>query len=182
MRANSNGRDASRWPHAQTRVVATWRPEATLFDEVARLHNACRTSWLPIVYEYPAIRVGPLVVPGEGPCSRCYARRRVQHDRNAVGTAALNASLAADPRRGVTGFTDAQARIAAALGVELLNRYRAGRVQPGRTTFYNVLTRNLVTDTVTAVHGCRECDRSVHIDDGWQHLAADLSPESDGSD
>ncbi|MFI0712207.1 TOMM precursor leader peptide-binding protein [Streptomyces inhibens] len=134
-----------------------------------------RTPWLPIVHEYPVIRVGPLVVPGEGPCHDCYTGRRAQHDRSAAATSALRASLAADPGNGVAGFTDAQARIATALALDLLDRHRTGTgVRAGRVVFYNVLTRALIGDTVVGVHGCGTCGKPPHADDGWRHLAADV--------
>ncbi|MFG2195874.1 TOMM precursor leader peptide-binding protein [Streptomyces sp. NPDC048639] len=163
------------WPHTPMRLVAGWRLEAGLLNEVARLHRACRTPWLPIVHEYPVIRVGPLIVPGRGPCHGCYVRRRAQHDRASTSAAALRASLAADPDHGVSGFTDAQARIAAGLALDLVDQgdaeleHRAGLV-----LFYDVLTRNLVADTVVRVHGCADCGTPPHPDDGWEHLAADL--------
>lgn len=162
------------WPHTARRVVVTWRDEPQLFDRVAQTHGVWGTPWLPVVHEFPMIRVGPLVVPGEGPCLRCYGRRRAQHDRTAQSTAALRASAAAHPSHGVAGFTESQAMIAAGLAVDLLDSHEADGQQAGRVCFYNVLTRALIADTVTGVHGCAECGTPVHPDDGWRHLAADL--------
>jgi bacteriocin biosynthesis cyclodehydratase domain-containing protein len=172
---DAHGNAAAAWPHAGVRVVATWRDEPALFDRVARLHTACRAPWLPVVHEYPLIRVGPLVVPGDGPCYRCYLGRRAQHDRGSDSTAALRASAAAAPGHGVTGFTDAQTMIAACLALDLLREHQdKGAESAGRVVFYNVLTRALITDTVMGVHGCRECGTPPHPDDGWRRLAADL--------
>lgn len=182
LRADVGGRRSAEWPHAtRMRLVATWRFESALFEHVARLHAASRTPWLPVVYEYPNIRVGPLVVPGEGPCHSCYLRRRDQHDRAAAVTSAVRASLAADAGSGVAGFTDGQARIAAGLARDLLERYRAGAgVRPGQVLFYNVLTRALIGDTAVGVHGCRHCGVQPHVDDGWKHLADDLMADAEG--
>ncbi|MBT2365426.1 TOMM precursor leader peptide-binding protein [Streptomyces sp. ISL-10] len=179
LRADVRGRWSAEWPHTGLRLVATWRHEPALLDRVARVHSACRTPWLPIVHEYPVIRVGPLVVPRGGPCHDCYLKRRAQHDRSPSVTQALRASLAADPDSGVSGFTDAQARMAAALATDLVHRYRTSTgARPGRVVFYNVLTRTLVGDTVVGVHGCGECGTPPHPDDGWRHLAADLAADA----
>lgn len=177
LRADVQGRRTAEWPHTGLRLVATWRPEEALFAQVARLHSATRTPWLPVIHEYPLIRIGPLVVPGAGPCYRCYLRRRSQHDRGSAAAQALRASAAADPRHGVTGFTEGQTMIAASLALDLIVRHQtaaAGRA--GQVLFYNVLTRSLIADTVVRVHGCGECGTPPHPDDGWRHLAADLAP------
>ncbi|MEU6084217.1 TOMM precursor leader peptide-binding protein [Streptomyces sp. NPDC047108] len=175
QRADLAGLQPAAWPHTPLRLVATWRLEATLLHEVARLHQACRTPWLPVVHEYPVIRVGPLIVPGQGPCHDCYIRRRAQHDRASTGAAALRASLASAADHGVSGFTDAQARIAAGLALDVVDQEDpASGHRAGLVLFYDVLSRSLVADTVVRVHGCADCGTPPHPDDGWEHLAADL--------
>lgn len=173
--ADALGSRSAEWPHTALRVLALWRDEPTLLEGVARLHGVCRTTWLPVVQEFPLIRIGPLVVPGEGPCHSCYTRRRAQHERGREVTRALQESRAADPGHGIAGFTDAQAMIAAGLAVDLLTRYRTGDgAVPGQVTFYNMLSRSLFSDTVIGVHGCPECGPPVDPDDGWRRLADEL--------
>ncbi|MEV6318454.1 TOMM precursor leader peptide-binding protein [Streptomyces sp. NPDC051776] len=183
QRAGLGDLQSATWPHTPMRLVATWRLEDALLNEVARLHHACRTPWLPIVHEFPVIRVGPLVVPHRGPCYGCYVRRRAQHDRPSASAAALRASLAADPAHGVSGFTDAQAGIAAGLALDLLDQWdSASGLRSGLVLFYDVLTRSLVADTVARVHGCPDCGTPPHPDDGWERLAADLLAGSAGGE
>ncbi|MFE9254187.1 TOMM precursor leader peptide-binding protein [Streptomyces sp. NPDC006879] len=170
------GRRSAEWPHAGLRIVATWRHETALLARVARLHASWGTVWLPVVQEFPVIRVGPLVVPGEGPCYSCYLRRREQHEQGRVVSQALEASFETSPQNGVGGYADAQAMIAAGVTADLVARYRAGQqVEPGRVVFYNVLTRSLFADTVIGVHGCRECGPPLDPDDGWRGLAEELA-------
>ncbi|MEN3585128.1 MULTISPECIES: TOMM precursor leader peptide-binding protein [unclassified Streptomyces] len=169
------GRRSAEWPHASLRVVATWRHETALLARVARLHAAWGTAWLPVVHEYPVIRVGPLVVPGEGPCYSCYLRRRGQHDQGRDVSRAIEASFESAPDNGVAGHTDAQTMIAAGVTVDLVSRHRAGRgVEPGHVVFYNVLTRSLFGDTLIGVHGCTDCGTPLAPDDGWRALAEDV--------
>ncbi|WP_411146945.1 TOMM precursor leader peptide-binding protein [Streptomyces sp. x-80] len=176
LRADARGRRTAEWPHTGLRLVAAWRAEEELFAQVARLHSATRTPWLPIVHEYPMIRIGPLVMPGKGACYGCYVRRRAQHDRGSAAARALRASAAADPDHGVAGFTEGQAMIGTALALDLVGRWETGAGdRAGQVLFYNVLTRSLITDTVVRVHGCSECGNPPHPDDGWRHLAADLT-------
>ncbi|MFB6521202.1 TOMM precursor leader peptide-binding protein [Streptomyces sp. NPDC056401] len=174
--ARHDGTYSATWPHARLRIVATWRHEPVLTSRLSELHTAFGTPWLPVVLEYPKIRIGPLIVPGEGPCHDCYLARRSQHDRSPVGTAALRASAAADPEAGVSGFTEGQAMVAAGLAVDLVQA-RGGEphaVAPGRVLFYDVLSRALITDTVLGVHGCPRCGTSTHPDEGWIDLATHL--------
>ncbi|MDH2392158.1 TOMM precursor leader peptide-binding protein [Streptomyces sp. HNM0663] len=174
--ADVHGRRSAEWPPAAFRVVALWRHESALLARVARLHAAWGTAWLPVVQEYPVIRVGPLVVPGEGSCYSCYLRRRAQHDQGRPVTQALETAFDAAPENGVTGYTDAQALIAAGVTADLVSRHLTERtVAPGHVVFYNVLTRSLFADTVLGVHGCPECGPSVDPDDGWRELAEDLT-------
>ncbi|WP_338676497.1 TOMM precursor leader peptide-binding protein [Streptomyces sp. SCSIO 30461] len=174
--ADALGLRSAEWPHCALRVVAVWRHESALLTRIARLHTAWGTAWIPVVQEFPVIRVGPLVVPGEGPCYSCYLRRRAQHDQARAVSKALETSFRAGPENGVTGHTDAQAAIAAGVVADLLSRYRAGKdVVPGQVVFYNVLTRSLFTDTVIGVHGCPECGPPVDPDAGWRVLAQELA-------
>ncbi|MER5885342.1 TOMM precursor leader peptide-binding protein [Streptomyces sp. NPDC001941] len=166
----------ARWPHAGLRVVAAWRGDPALFEELAAYQAALGVPWLPVVHEFPAIRVGPLVVPGRGPCHGCYVRRRAQHDRSPGTRTALRASAERDAGAGVRGFTAAQAMVAAGLAGRLIADSVDDRgAHAGTVLVYDVLTRGLLADTVLGVHGCAECGTPPHPDDGWRHLADDLA-------
>jgi len=84
-------------------VIALWRPDAELCDTADTLSYRYQLPWLPVVMEHPVIRIGPLVRPPAGPCFRCYARRRRQHDRQPWVTAALQAAYDRDQDCGPGG-------------------------------------------------------------------------------
>lgn len=73
-------------------------------------------AWFPVVLAFPAIRVGPVVVPGASACYACYLARRWQRDPLAEISQAVLASNAPDP----AGFFPHHALLAGALTNKLL--------------------------------------------------------------
>jgi bacteriocin biosynthesis cyclodehydratase domain-containing protein len=74
-------------------------------------------AWFPVVLAFPAIRVGPVVVPGASACYACYQARRWQRDPLAEISQAVLASKAPDP----AGFFPHHALLAGALINKLLS-------------------------------------------------------------
>ena len=73
-------------------------------------------AWFPVVPAFPAIRVGPVVVPGASACYACYLARRWQRDPLAGISQAVLASEAPGP----AGFFPHHALLAGALASKLL--------------------------------------------------------------
>jgi bacteriocin biosynthesis cyclodehydratase domain-containing protein len=140
-------------------VLALWRPEQELCESADELSFRHRLPWLPIIMEHPVIRVGPMVRPPAGPCFRCYARRRGQHDRDRWATAILGAAYSNDHACGPEGYLPHHARMAAALASGMLDRpaiHNGGQVADEVTTI-PLLTGGLRTWPVIACHGCERC-------------------------
>jgi hypothetical protein len=74
-------------------------------------------AWFPVVLAFPAIRVGPVVVPGASACYACYLARRWQRDPLAEYSQAVLASNAPGP----AGFFPHHALLAGALTNKLLS-------------------------------------------------------------
>lgn len=74
-------------------------------------------AWFPVVQAFPAIRVGPVVVPGASACYACYLARRWQRDPLAEISQAV---LASNPP-GPAGFFPHHALLAGALTNQLLS-------------------------------------------------------------
>jgi bacteriocin biosynthesis cyclodehydratase domain-containing protein len=119
-------------------------------DRAAWQHGV---PWLPVVNEDVVIRIGPWVVPGEGPCFDCYLARRVQHDDQYAITADLWTAYAADPECGPRGFLPQHARATAGAARGLLDQSPA----PGTVIALNVRTGNLDSHRVLRCHGCARC-------------------------
>jgi bacteriocin biosynthesis cyclodehydratase domain-containing protein len=147
-------------------VIALWRPEPDLCDAADSMSYRYQRPWLPVVMEHPVIRIGPLVRPPAGPCFRCYARRRRQHDRQPWVTAALQAAYDKDQACGPGGFLPHHARLAAAVARDMLRRLQAcspGRTGPelGDVTTIRLsdmgLNIGLRSSRVIACHDCDRC-------------------------
>jgi hypothetical protein len=74
-------------------------------------------AWFPVVQAFPAIRVGPVVVPGASACYACYLARRWQRDPLAEISQAVLASNSPGP----PGFFPHHALLAGALTNQLLS-------------------------------------------------------------
>jgi bacteriocin biosynthesis cyclodehydratase domain-containing protein len=144
-------------------VVALWRPDQWLCEAADDLSFRYGLPWLPVVMEHPAIRVGPAICPPAGPCYRCYARRRVQHDRKPSATAALRAAYERDPECGPAGYLPHHARLAAAIARDLLERMGAGGLSgdagrtAGEVTTVQLLRGGQRGSRVVACHDCDRC-------------------------
>jgi bacteriocin biosynthesis cyclodehydratase domain-containing protein len=140
-------------------VVALWRPDADLCERADELSFQSGRRWLPVIMEHPVIRIGPLVCPPNDPCFRCYARRRAQHDGQQWAVAMLRTARDAEDVGGPEGYLPHHARIAAAVGLDMLrNRsVQAEAVSAGEVTTIGLLHGGLGTSRVLACHGCTRC-------------------------
>jgi len=141
----------------QAVVIAMWRTEPMLLDRAEHLSRLHGLPWLPIVMEYRAIRIGPLVA-GDSACFRCYQRRREQHDVQPDVTAALQQASANDRSFGPQGFLPHHTRMAAMLACEML---RPLDRRPGGIDAGHVATIRIPGDRirVNEVVRCYDCDR-----------------------
>lgn len=87
-----------------------------LADTLDRRSFLTGNAWFPVVLEFPAIRVGPVVVPGASACYACYLARRWQRDPLAEISQAVLASKAPAP----AGFFPHHALLAGSLTNKLL--------------------------------------------------------------
>ncbi|MDX3109467.1 TOMM precursor leader peptide-binding protein [Nonomuraea angiospora] len=155
---------------AQAVVVALWRPAPGLCERADELAHATGTAWLPVVMEDASIVVGPLVRPGSGPCFRCFADRRVQHDPRWHRTRARYAAYDSDPALGPAGFRPRHADVAATAARLLLRPAgdgpgRAARDAAGAVITLSVPGLSVSRDRVVACHGCDRCGRQRPVRD-----------------
>jgi bacteriocin biosynthesis cyclodehydratase domain-containing protein len=159
----ADGLSAAFAPAAGAVVLALWRPDPRLCERADELSFRNQVAWLPVIAEHPVIRVGPFVDPATGPCFRCYARRRAQHDRQPWVTAALRAGYQADENWGPAGYLPHHARMASAVALQALSeralapgppaRSRAG----GEVTTIGAAVSGLQANPVITCHNCDRC-------------------------
>ncbi|MET9428907.1 MULTISPECIES: TOMM precursor leader peptide-binding protein [unclassified Streptomyces] len=139
-------------------VLALWRPAPALCERVDERSHATGIPWLSVVLEPSTLQVGPLVVPGAGPCHRCLEERRTQHDRHWPETAALHAAYDRDPRCGPRGHLPQHVTTAAGLAATVLSRPRdhVGQVLTARLRGVSVRR-----DRLLACHGCARCGQPL---------------------
>lgn len=117
--------------------------------------------WLAVEAGHQRVTVGPLVVPGRGPCHGCFRQRRVQHDPRWPLTQALRAAKTDDESLRPHGFVPHQLRITAGIVSLLLASLADGTARPG-TVITLELNRSLMrSDLVVGCHGCARCGRAA---------------------
>lgn len=145
-------------PLARVHVLAAWRPVPAMAAELDGVAFAWKVPWLPVVYEHPYVRIGPLVVPGKGPCYTCFRNRLKQHSSRAELIEAVSAAYDRDPELGPKGFFPPMARLAAAAAAEVLRELdRSPEREAGVVRQINVLYGRAQKHHVVGVHGCPRC-------------------------
>jgi len=143
---------------ARVVVLASWRPVPVLFE---RLDDACHAAGkplAPVLLDGTILRVGPLVVPGSGPCWHCWVQRLEQHASRSDPRLRLREFYRTSPAdAGPCGYLDAFALIAAARVFQLLQAWLTGAALPGNVWQIDMLTRVVATSTTVGIHGCPRC-------------------------
>lgn len=165
-------RDNARWPVALAgsvadaieqgsgaAIVAMWRPYPAACEEADALAVHHQRPWLPVVMDHPNVRVGPVVVPGQGACFGCFTARQDQHDSQASTSAMLRAAFDRDPELGPRGYLDHHARLAAALAQLALGDLGAEWLSTtaGQVLSFNVYGHAIRRHPVIARSGCSRC-------------------------
>jgi len=162
----------ARWPVAMADSVAgafekdspafiatMWRPCPATCEEADELAFRHQRPWLPVVMDHPHVRVGPMVVPGQGACFGCFTARCDQHDSQPDITAALHAGFDREPGLGPRGYLDHHARLAAALAQmalgDLSDDWLAAAA--GQVLTFNVYRSTVRRHPVIARSGCPRC-------------------------
>jgi bacteriocin biosynthesis cyclodehydratase domain-containing protein len=103
-------------------VLSLWRSSRALVTRADDLAYRTGRVLVPIVMEYPVLRIGPVIHPPYGPCFGCYTARRVQHNTALQFSEALEREYDTDAAFGPAGYLPAHARLAAALASDLMAR------------------------------------------------------------
>jgi len=147
-----------RVPEPRLNVLVAWRrvPRTEReFDE-----DAFRTGqpWLPVTLDHPVLEIGPVVVPGTGPCHHCYRGRTAQHDAGREFRAVVDAHYDENPSDGPAGYLPSTALFAAAAIAGVAGRLRtAPEREAGTVRQLDVPSQALWSGHVVGVHGCARC-------------------------
>lgn len=162
-------RDAWRLPPAALYVLVSGRPVVHQEVELDSLVRDWKLRFLPVVNEFPAVRVGPLRNTPDDPCLACFHQRRDQHsDTRAVDAtvARHHAGPHAPPGQPVL---PAQAQLVAEAVASFATGHHRERV--GEAWQYHLFTQHSTWGRTTGVHGCPRCGlHRSEVDRGWTLL------------
>jgi bacteriocin biosynthesis cyclodehydratase domain-containing protein len=162
-------------------IATLWRPCPAACEEADALAFRYRRPWLPVVMDHPHVRVGPLVVPGQGACFACFTARYDQHDSQHDITAALRAGFDREPDLGTRGYLDHHARLAAALAQLTLGDLSDDclATAAGQVLTFNVHRGAIRRHPVIARSGCPRCGRVADAGNssGLADLLHDITAE-----
>jgi bacteriocin biosynthesis cyclodehydratase domain-containing protein len=147
-----------RLPEPQLNLLIAWRRvprREREFDE-----QAFRTGrpWLPVTLDHPVLEIGPVVVPGVGPCHACYRTRMSQHDPGRDFRALVDAHYDENPSDGPAGYLPSTALLAASAIADVAVRLQtAPEKEAGRVRRLDVPSQAMWSGHVVGVHGCARC-------------------------
>jgi bacteriocin biosynthesis cyclodehydratase domain-containing protein len=135
-------------------VSILWREWPELSEELDKVAHARSAPWLPVVLDHPEVRVGPLVLPGQSPCYKCFLARRRQHEQQTAVLSALHAAYDANSELGPRGYLMGHVLVAASIAKTVT---RDVDQYGGQLILFDVLQHEVNASLVTSVHGCERC-------------------------
>jgi bacteriocin biosynthesis cyclodehydratase domain-containing protein len=148
-------------PTPHTNVLAAWRPVPSMCELLDRESHQSRLTFIPLILESAVLRLGPIVVRGEGTCWDCWARRSKQHSVRPKEAEAVLRHYASDPSSGPQGFLEPFALLGAARVSQIIDAItsvpRSLSAMAGSIWQIDIMTREVMRSTVVGVHGCLRC-------------------------
>jgi bacteriocin biosynthesis cyclodehydratase domain-containing protein len=149
--------DYAAWSAARMTVVASWRPLPKLCDRIDELSHELRRPFIPLIQDSTSLRLGPVVIPGAGPCWRCWIQRSRQHAEWTNAQVAVMKHYAESPEAGPQGYLEPFAAMASIRLVQTIAEVDSSRAQGGHIWQIDLLSREITTSAVIGVHGCKRC-------------------------
>jgi bacteriocin biosynthesis cyclodehydratase domain-containing protein len=164
---------------ARAYVVAAWRPVPVLCELLDRVSHEAQRPFIPLILESTVIRLGPIVIPGEGGCWNCWMRRCKQHSVRPKEDEAVLRHYSSDTYVGPQGYLEPFALLSAARISQTIDTLDSSphscKKLAGSIWQVDVLTRDMTTSTVIGVHGCPRCGlQRPEIDRSFADLQREL--------
>lgn len=139
-------------------ILATWREVPALARSLDRLRRI--PWWIPVVYDHPMIRVGPLLGPDLPGCYDCLTGRMLSAAENPALKRDMWAMYDRDSTLGIDGYLEHHAVIAASLAAALS---RSAREALREIQVYDVLHGTLDRHTFVPLPHCERWPKSSAV-------------------
>ena len=143
---------------AQLATIAAAHPMAHICERLDKLCARSGTAWLSVVQQEGGLTVGPLVVPGRGPCYHCFLRRTAQHAVDADIVRCVTTFYREHPGAGPTGVYPPLSGFAAAVVADLAGRLADNEADDaGIVLRFDLFDWRAKKTRVLGVDGCPRC-------------------------
>lgn len=150
-------------PLEEYQVVAANVPIFHLCTEVNRRCFEDRVTFVPVSLDSLFLRIGPLVVPGQGSCWECWVKRTLQHPTRPYEETLQN--FYRDRECAMSfGYLAPFASVAAGIVSNMIQHQDERLSGPGTVWQMNVFTQEATTNYVIGINGCAFCWRSRSSD------------------
>ncbi len=153
-------------------AVALWRLYDRECDRLDQICNDVKVPWSCVYLMDGTLWSGPLVIPGFGPCYRCFRRRYLTHANGADREIGLMRAYMKNPDWGPSGFLSPMVWMAASI---LMTDAQVKTEQAGKIRRIDFFDGSVVDTKVIAVHNCVRC-RPQASDDRQNRFVEHLLP------
>src|SRR5215471_13949202 len=145
------------WPASRLTVIAGWRPTPTLCELVEELSYQWQRPFVPLFQASTVLRVGPVVIPGHGPCWTCWTQRCRQHAEWPEADALIFEHYAQQSEAGPSGFLEPFAMMGAERVSCVIDQLSTSNAVGGNIWQIDILTRDITVSRVVGLHACPRC-------------------------
>ena len=147
--------DAVPRPHAV--LLSSWRRSDALALQMEAWCRRVGCAFLPAVQDTGGVLVGPLVLPGEEGCFRCFLQRTRDASPYREALEAVSDWYDTHGDQGPRGYLEPFALIAAARVSQIIDDIRRGEAAGGTLWRIGYVNRDVVVSRVVGVHDCTAC-------------------------
>ncbi|MCY8857610.1 TOMM precursor leader peptide-binding protein [Bacillus atrophaeus] len=149
---------SDRFPSARLHIFASWKSSSYISKQLDQLFFKWREPWLPITMDHPYVRIGPLVIPGEGPCFHCFESRSLQHSPVPQYVRKMDDYYHRHPDAGPKGYLRSFAGWSAVFASTIIKSIdKDAPSSAGSIWQMNMLTRESFSSKTVGIHGCPRC-------------------------
>jgi bacteriocin biosynthesis cyclodehydratase domain-containing protein len=147
----------STWPASRLLALVSWRPVMELSEMLNEISHERRIPLIPAIQDLTAIRIGPIILPGRGPCWNCWIARWRQHSGWTHERTSLSRHYATHPEAGPAGYLESFAAMTACRLSQVIASVDSNEARAGSIWQVEMLTGETSTAFVIGVHDCPCC-------------------------